>query len=92
MENLSKNNSSIVIDDTCMVYEKIYKTQKRSHKRTLEDDLSFLMFTKENEELELDPNSDLAKLELEMAKYGLKVTPDTDIKQLAATLKLLGLV
>ncbi len=81
-----------VIDDICMVYEKIYKTQKRTHKRTLEDDLSFLMFTKENEELELDPDSDLAKLEREMAKYGLKVTPDTDVKQLAAAIKLLSLV
>ncbi len=55
-------------------------------------DLSLLGTVNESDELELDPDSDLAKLELEMAKYGLKVTPDTDVKQLAATLKLLGLV
>ncbi len=55
-------------------------------------DLSLLGTVNESDELELDPDSDLAKLELEMAKYGLKVTPNTDVKQLAATLKLLGLV
>lgn len=54
--------------------------------------LSFMRIVNGSDELELDPNSDSAKLELEMAKYGLKVTPDTDVKQLAATLKLLGLV
>lgn len=56
----------------------------------LVDDLLFLR-SAVTHNIELDPDSNLAKLALEISKCGLEITPDTDIKQLAVTVKLLGI-
>lgn len=56
----------------------------------LVDDLMFMQVCKKCD-IELDPDGDLAKLERELTKYGLEITPDTNVRQLATTVKLLDI-
>lgn len=85
----SNENLHFLMDDSPSMYAEICK---KKYKRTLEDDLEFIQFVNDHDDLELDPNSNVAKLEREITKCGLEITPDTDIKQLAATVRLLGIV
>lgn len=68
-----------------------YKDDERPHDFGLIDDLMFIQVCQKYD-IELDPNTSSAKLALEMTKCGLEITPETDIKQLAATVRLLNIV
>lgn len=67
-----------------------YKDGEYPYDFGLIDDLMFIQVCQKCD-IELNPNTSSAKLALEIAKYGLEITPDTDIKQLAETVKLLGI-
>ena len=77
-----------IMDDSDARY---YAQNHNKHEPILENDLIFLQFVSEHNEYELKPDSRIAKLERELLRHGLEVTSDTDIKQLAATVKLLGI-
>lgn len=79
-----------VMDDSDMLY--YVQNSQRKHEPLLECDLTFIQFVNGNNEYELKPDSRIAKLERELLKHGLEITPNTDIKQLTETVKLLGIV
>lgn len=66
-------------------------TLRRLNIWTLEDDLEYMLFAKKIN-CKLGADSYEERLKLEMEKCGLELTPDTDIKQLAETVKQLGIL
>lgn len=67
-----------------------YADNECPYKFGLIDDLIYIQVCQKCN-VELDPNSYLAKLKREIISHGLEITSDTDIKQLAVTVKLLGI-
>lgn len=87
MNNSEFENLHCVMDER----DRPYAEGECSYEFGLKDDLMFIQTCHECN-FEIDPNSELGKLELEIAKCGLEITSETDIEQLAATVKLLSLV
>lgn len=77
------------IDDTDAAYA--HEHPEIRSEPTLEDDLFMLLMLSEHGKYHLDPEERLSKLKEKLRMYGMKITPDTDIKALAEIVRISGI-